>query len=1302
MAQPPTQSDFTAFPPLAADIPPTRRRLRHVSSAQSSGGVGGAKDRGEGCPKRRRESDHTTADIDKGSPLERASLQNLGNTCWMNALTQAVLHLPELAAIFRDHQTTEACHAACTMCAWQVAEAATRTPAAHPVSLPMWAPVARRFGLDFNAQQDAAEVLTLLFDDLENDPRLCTALQTHTSATLRREPQCNCIAPYEHAAPGELSFVRPVAMETHAASKGAEMPSVAGLIKESSQWQGTDEDDSCRCPLCFAPIPSLRRFVIDKAGSVVCLEIKRFVNVATLKGPAKMKRLSDSLKLSPVLYIAGHAYALSSMVLHTGATPRSGHYTALVSVGSSWMVYDDGSTFKHVDIPKSAEKNAVILFYRRLQESPDSDQKPTNPQPSGRFQKSANSDQNSPDLQPSGHPAEESATSAQKPSTPQPSDCRLQESPDTDQKSANPQPSGCLQESVDSTQRPPNLQTSGPPAGERSSGGCGNPVDDAAEIRMCDPGCVTICGRCTQQKCAGAYRGRRPCGPGKLEHECESCASFGQSYMPVECSYTQLGGHVDELIKLWTHTEGKEHAMKACKGFLAALPTYTYLHGLQKKSSSPLAQCVHDCDLAIAALLQERTVNSSSALSVRRDYTDAHFYPLLVLLTAGSVATATPLSVLVDTVNTVAGAVLNRHLAVKLGRWKSKSRHWFAGTFDSGEGKSRMWKDIIDCMVNVLTAFPANAVGEMNDRFMFQESSSTAAAVDKARQAGGHCTLVCSDARRCVDMRSAVGGAVDSTKYVNLDFFLDAAHGDELSHATLVAKQRAAKPKLAHPAASFHEILGMHIDPTNIHVCWLWQNEVFVKYLAQLTRAAPVGTAQRFLLDFAGNCDPAPRALVDFWEELVLPILEKLFSAVVQRVGPKMVSNSVTLVQTTELQTGCLYELEEILKLHARSAGCLGSMKSSLPKCLYWLGTMLLTNNMHEAFWLYAVEQISDLPEYQWNISDACWAAGVAFLYRRYLPGQMILTSTIAGEDWLTLDLPYEEKIDEVTSLAVGFLKYCPGPHMTRKHYLEFNLRAKRAFRFTDSADAAHEEKLMLQVFHRLENYGVGRYVHLPSQEPFLHKYSRDALSCSVFEFLRNFRIPSYLFGYEARTPDPLGSRTARHCGDSTAAAKKARKNPRSAVGEESHVPFVSSVGSVCGTPLLSQLSAGTNTEKSHAEHTDQPTRKTKVKPGDYVTKVRSPETELDVRPTITGTEDPPETELPLIWLTEANLAESPALLTLFADTRTTREEPKSKDKHERIAKRTVPRPPLGSQVQGKGTKGSGTWISFSETNTFR
>jgi len=189
---------------------------------------------------------------------------------------------------------------------WQAAEAATRTFAAQPVSLPMWAPVARRFGFDFHAQQDAAEVLTLLFSDLEKEPRLCTALQTHMSATLRREPQCNCIATYEYAAPGELSLMRPVAMATHAASKGTEMPSVAGLLEENRQWQGTDQDDSCRCPHCFAPIPSLRRFDIDRAGSILCLEIKRFVNVATLKGPARMKRLSDSLKLSPVLHIAGH------------------------------------------------------------------------------------------------------------------------------------------------------------------------------------------------------------------------------------------------------------------------------------------------------------------------------------------------------------------------------------------------------------------------------------------------------------------------------------------------------------------------------------------------------------------------------------------------------------------------------------------------------------------------------------------------------------------------------------------------------------------------------------------------------------------------------------------------------------------------------------------------------------------------------------------------------------------------------------------------------------------------------------
>jgi hypothetical protein len=126
---------------------------------------------------------------------------------------------------------------------------------------------------------------------------------------------------------------------------------------------------------------------------------------------------------------------------------------------------------------------------------------------------------------------------------------------------------------------------------------------------------------------------------------------------------------------------------------------------------------------------------------------------------------------------------LDKKAYVNLGRYTSKSRPWTVGTANVGECKSHSMRDatidVQDAMYEVGSAFTADA-GE--DRRHYQQSGTTASAVNKAQDCESYLRIICSDAWQCLSLSSTKGNPCDPTKHVDLEYCLDAAHGDEFSH----------------------------------------------------------------------------------------------------------------------------------------------------------------------------------------------------------------------------------------------------------------------------------------------------------------------------------------------------------------------------------------------------------------------------------------------------------------------------------------------------------------------------------------
>ena len=235
-------------------------------------------------------------------------------------------------------------------------------------------------------------------------------------------------------------------------------------------------------------------------------------------------------------------------------------------------------------------------------------------------------------------------------------------------------------------------------------------------------------------------------------------------------------------------------------------------------------------------------------------------------------AEASPGIFFVDIVTTLVHSVMNKDSYVKLGRWNSKSRHWWNGVANVGEGKSAGMKAFVDDMVTVLKQESPHAVGEARDRFQYQQSGTTAGAIDKLRACQAYLTLYCSDAGRCLSKPAATGGKTDPHTHIDLEFFLDAAHGDEFNHSTDRTREEAKKKRLKIPKESAMEEPSIHMDPTNVHLMYM-QQEVFLQtYWALIADKHPIGLPQRSLFAFAGDTDPAPKEINGFFQDVARPL----------------------------------------------------------------------------------------------------------------------------------------------------------------------------------------------------------------------------------------------------------------------------------------------------------------------------------------------------------------------------------------------------------------------------------------------
>ena len=210
-----------------------------------------------------------------------------------------------------------------------------------------------------------------------------------------------------------------------------------------------------------------------------------------------------------------------------------------------------------------------------------------------------------------------------------------------------------------------------------------------------------------------------------------------------------------------------------------------------------LQNAVDHLDVFISGL-KHNEVNSTAALQIKPYHGDCLPYPFMVLVEATSLATALPAVFHENNFLSMLTSVLNKDAYLQMGRFKTKNRLWSLLVANVGTGKS-MTLDVLRkaCEESCKDVGGQYTVGFAADGFHYMESSSHATAREKARFCNGYLCLAIADVSRNLDRAQARGRSADKGK-LDLEFYLDAAHGQQISHQNMKDREAFAKHMKEH------------------------------------------------------------------------------------------------------------------------------------------------------------------------------------------------------------------------------------------------------------------------------------------------------------------------------------------------------------------------------------------------------------------------------------------------------------------------------------------------------------------------
>ncbi|XP_058919879.1 ubiquitin carboxyl-terminal hydrolase 17-like protein 6 [Kogia breviceps] len=293
-----------------------------------------------------------------------AGLQNVGNTCYMNAALQCLTHTPPLASLMLSQQHSTVCpnQTFCMLCAMQTHITRALLQPGEVIRPP------KDLVASFHRhkQEDAHEFLMFTLDAMQQVCLSAHEMLGHPSedttfvhrifgGSWRSQIQClHCLGVSD-----TLDPYLDITLDITAAQ------SVVQALNELVKPEKLDGENAYHCSVCLKRVSATKRLTLHSASQVLIVVLKRFTEVTGAKMVQKV-HYPERLDLHPYMLDkkAGPLdYALYAVLVHSGWSAHQGHYFCYIKAGNGQWYKMDDAMVTVCDVTSALSQSAYVLFY---------------------------------------------------------------------------------------------------------------------------------------------------------------------------------------------------------------------------------------------------------------------------------------------------------------------------------------------------------------------------------------------------------------------------------------------------------------------------------------------------------------------------------------------------------------------------------------------------------------------------------------------------------------------------------------------------------------------------------------------------------------------------------------------------------------------------------------------------------------------------------------------------------------------------------------------------------------------------